>query len=210
MPRNVAKIVQTCFEHVLWQFSRRKNLPRVPWRVGFSKIFKIIKKISKIQNWSKSFSMVSKRVLNMLWGDFSEFLCPVFHAGLFRFSWLKDMRSVFWTWKIWIRFSGLKIWGRYIEKIQEKIQKNFKFLKLSKIVPKCPNVFWGFFREEIFFPLIHEGSSLGNFSKKISKFPEGPKSCPKVSKRVLNKLWGDVFENFLPSVPCSAFQIFWT
>ena len=97
MPKNVAKIVQTCFEHVLWQFSRKKILPSVPWRVGFSKIFKIIKKVSKFQNWPKSFSKVSKRILNMLWGDFSEFLCPVFHAGLFRFSGLKDMRSVFWT-----------------------------------------------------------------------------------------------------------------
>ena len=56
----------TCFEHVLWQFSRNKILPRVPWRVGFSKVFKIIKKISKFQNWPKSFSKVSKRVLNML------------------------------------------------------------------------------------------------------------------------------------------------
>ena len=91
--QNCPNLFWTCFVAIFL----KKKFSRVPWRVGFSKIFKIIKKISKFQNWPKSFSKVSKRVLNMLWGDFSEFLCPVFHAGLFRFSGLKDMRSVFWT-----------------------------------------------------------------------------------------------------------------
>ena len=36
-PRIVPKNVQTCFEHVLWHFFRKK-MPRVPWRVGFRKI----------------------------------------------------------------------------------------------------------------------------------------------------------------------------
>ena len=95
--QNFCQNCPTCFEHVLWQFSRLKFCPVFHGGSGFSKVFKIIKKFSKFQNWPKSFSKVSKRVLNMLWGDFSEFFCRVFHAGLFRFSGIKDMRSVFWT-----------------------------------------------------------------------------------------------------------------
>ena len=33
---------------------------------------------------------------------------------------LKNKSLIFWTWKVWIQFSGLKIWGRYLEKTQEK------------------------------------------------------------------------------------------
>ena len=81
--------VQTCFEHVLGWFSRKKFLPSVPWRVESSefckknqkifkkkmpkivpksvqtKIFKKIKKVSKFQKCPKSFPKVSKRVLKM-------------------------------------------------------------------------------------------------------------------------------------------------
>ena len=171
---------------------------------------------------------------------------------------LKTMCSVFWTETIWNRFSGLKIRGRYSEKIQEKNQEGFKFLKLSKIVLKCPNVFWGIFFEKKFSPVFHGSSSLRKISKiqkgpksftklsklalnmfffgaffpkkkfrpvfhgwsslrkfskktkKVSKFQKCQKSFPKESKRVLNMLWGDFSENFLPSVPSRAFQIFWT
>ena len=91
--QNLCQNCPTCFEHVLWQFSRLKFCPVFHGGSGFSKVFKIIKKFSKFQNWPKSFSKVSKRVLNMLWGDFSEFFCRVFHAGLFRFSGLKKVRS---------------------------------------------------------------------------------------------------------------------
>ena len=147
---------------------------------------KKIKKLSKFQNWPKSFSKVSKRVLNMLWGDFSEFFCRVFHAGLFRVSRLKNMRSVFWTEKIWIRFSGLKIWGRYMEQIQEKNQKNLKVLKLSKSFPSVQTCFGAFFGKKSFFPLFHGGSSLRKFSKKSKKFQisknafNGFPKCPNV------------------------------
>ena len=91
---------QNC-PNLLWisfvAFFPKEKLPRVPWRVGFWKISKKIKKFPKFHNWPKSFSKVSKRVLDMLWGNFSEFFCPVFHAGLFRFSGLKNKRPVFWT-----------------------------------------------------------------------------------------------------------------
>ena len=48
-----------------------------------------------------------------------------------------------------------------------------------------------------------EGRVFENFQKtqKSFKFPKTPKSFPKVSKRVLNKFWGELFEKFLPSFP---------
>ncbi len=85
----VPKSVQTCFEHVLGYFFRKKFLPSVPWTVESSKIFKKIKKFSKIQKRPKSFPKVSKRVLNMFWVNFFEKnFCPVFHgrSSLRKFS----------------------------------------------------------------------------------------------------------------------------
>ena len=71
--------------------------------------------------------------------------------------------------KKWIQFSGLKIWGRYIEKIQAKNQKKFKVPKLSKIVPKCPNVFWGFLLERYFLPTVPWRVESWKFFKKSKK-----------------------------------------
>ena len=82
MSKIVPKSVQTRFEHVLGYFFEKKFLPSVPWRVESSKIFKKIKKFSKFQKCSKSFPKVSKRVLNMYWGDFFEKkIFPVFQEG---------------------------------------------------------------------------------------------------------------------------------
>ncbi len=70
-------------------FSKTKLLPSVPWRVDSSKIFKKIKKFSKILKCPKSFPKMSKRVLNMFWGNFFErIFCPVFHgrSSLRKFS----------------------------------------------------------------------------------------------------------------------------
>ena len=69
---------------------------------------------------------------------------------------------------------------------------------MSKIVPKCPKVFWGFLLERNFCPLFHGGSSLGNSSKnqKNSQFHNCTKSFPKVCKRVFNMFWGKFIENF--------------
>ena len=111
---------------------------------------------------------------------------------------LKNMCSVFWTKTILNWFSGLKIRGRYLEKIQEKNQEGFKVLKLSKIVLKCPNVFWGIFFEKKFSPVFHGSSSL----RKISKIQKGPKSFTKLSKLALNMFWGKFSEKKVsPSVP---------
>ena len=98
-------------------FFRKKFLPSVPWRVESSKIFKKkIKKFSKFQKCPKSFPKVSKRVLNMFWGDFFEkIFCPVFHGG-------SSLRKFF--------------------KKSKKNAQNFKIPKmLQNRSQKCPNVF---------------------------------------------------------------------
>ena len=44
--------------------------------------------------------------------------------------------------------------------------------------------------------MFHGGSSFRKFSIFFSKFQKGPKSFPKVSKRVLNLFWVKFFEKF--------------
>ena len=51
-------------------------MPGVPWRVEFSKTFKIF--FSKLQKCPKSFPKVSKHVLNMFWGKLFEKFLPSF------------------------------------------------------------------------------------------------------------------------------------
>ena len=161
--------------------------------------------------------------------------------------------------KKWVWFSGLKFWGD-LEKFQGKSEKKFKILKLSKIVPKCPNVFWGDFFENLFAQCSMESPKV--FAKKSKKIQNCKKAqicsqnCPnlfwtcfvaffskvklprvpwrvgfwKISKKnqkifkipkvpkVVFKSVQTCFEHalrrffrvFLPSVPCRAFQIFWT
>ena len=106
------------------------------------------------------------------------------------------MSSVFRTWKIWVQFSGLNFWD--LEKIDEKNQKKFKVPKMSKIVPECPNVFRSNFFEKKFAQCSMEGRVFENFQKKIktfSNFQTCQKIVSKMSKRVLNMLWGIVFES---------------
>ena len=201
-PRIVPKIVQTCFEHVLWHFFRKK-MPRVPWRVGFRKISKKNQKIFKIPNWPNSSSKVSKRVLNMFWCDFSEFFCQVFHAGLFRFSGLKNMRSVFWTWKIWIRFSGLKICGRYIEQIQEKkSEKSSKFLNCPNRSQVSKRVLGLFLDRKVFSHCSMEGRAFENFqkSRKNFKFQNMPLMVSQSVPTCFEQTLGRCFWNFFRPV----------
>ena len=295
-----ANVFSTCFGANL---SKIFFCPVFPGGSGFRK-FPKNRKNSKFQKCPKSFPKVSTGVLNMLWGNFSDFFCRVFDVGLFSFSgfknvssvlqhttqqtfffhlrhsqytqshfrfsglkilgsdsrtwkqkfsfpdlkiwvqfydttlnrhffcihatvnirnstsdvldiklWvqipeLKNMSSVFRTWKIWVQFSGLELWGRDLEKIKRKNQKNFKVPEMSKDIPKCPSVFWG-----EFFEIFFDQCSIESFRKKIkenSKLQKSPELFPKLSTRVLNMLWGDFSEFFLPSFQCRAFQIFWT
>ena len=102
---------------------------------------------------------------------------------------LKNMCSVFWTKTIWNWFSGLKIRGRYLEKIQEKNQEGFKVLKLSKIVLKCPNVFWGIFFEKKFFPSVP-------WKFESSKNFKNPKR-PKIVHKSIQTCFEHVLRRFL-------------
>ena len=86
-------------------FKIPKMLKIVPKKVQ-TKIFKV-KKFFKIPKSPKSFPKVSKRVLNMFWGDFLEkIFCPV-----------------------------CSMEGRVFENFQ-KNQKSFKIPNMPKIVPK--------------------------------------------------------------------------
>ena len=123
-PKIVPKGLQTCFEHVLGNFFEKFFLPSVPffekfflpsvpWRVESSKIFKKIKNFSKFQKCPKPSPKVSKRVLNMFWGDFSK--------------------------KI---FAHCSMEGRVVENFQKK-SKTFQNCKNAQnLSRKCPNVFW--------------------------------------------------------------------
>ena len=187
------KSVQTCFEHALGRFFRF-FLPSVPCRAF---------QVSWTEKYEFSFPDLNLRVqysetiLNRhslcihatvnIRNPISDFLDLKL---LVQIPELKNMNSVFWTEKNWIQFSGLKIWGRYLEKTQEKKQKKFKVLKLSKIVLRCSNVFWGIFFEKKFSPVFHGRSSL----RKIPKIQKCPKSFPKLSKLALNMFWGNFSE----------------
>ena len=106
MPKIAPKIVQMCFEHILGQLFRKIFKPSVPWRLETSKISKKIKKDLNIQKCPNSFAKVSKRVLNVFWGEFFE-----------------------------KNFDQCSMEGRVFETFQ-KNQKNFKIPKMPKIVPK--------------------------------------------------------------------------
>ena len=145
-PKIVTKSVQTCFEIVLGQIFPKKNCyPSFPWRLESSKIFKKIKKNSKFQKCPKSFPKVSKRVLNVFWGEFFQKKC---------------YPSVPW------RLESSKIFT--------KIKKNSKFQKCPKSFPKVSkrvlNVFWGKFFEKFLTSFSMECRVFETFQKKSKNF----------------------------------------
>ena len=206
VPRIVFKSVQTCFEHDLRRFCRI-FLPSVPCRAfqiiwTWNKEFRLpkLKNMSWVcrQNAQQSFFCITARV-NVL-NSISDLLDWKLWVQIPEF---KNMSSVFRTCKTWVQFSGLKFWGRDIEKIKEKNQKSFKVPKMSKIVPKSvqtcfEHVLGQIYRKIFFASCSPEGRVFENFQKngKNSKFQKCPKSFPKVSTRVLNMLCGDFSEFF--------------
>ena len=73
---------------------------------------------------------------------------------------------------------------------------------MPKSVPKSiQTCFSVIFSKKIYAQCSMEGRVFENFQFFFSKFQKGPKSFPKVSKRVLNLFWVKFFENFMPSVP---------
>ena len=89
-------------------------------------------------------------------------------------------------------------------RVFENFQKNyFEIPKKPKSVPKSIQTgFRVIFFEKSLCPVFRGGSSFRKFSNFFfSNFQKCPKVFPKVSKRVLNMFWGNLFEKFLPSFP---------
>ena len=104
--------------------------------------------------------------------------------------------------KIWVQFSGLRIWGRDLEKSKRKIENFSKFQKCTKSISKeskrVLNMFCGNFFE-FFLPSVPWRVQSSKVFKKIKIFPKiqkCPKSFPIVFKRVLNMFWGNFSEFF--------------
>ena len=158
----------------------KKECPVFHGGSGLRKNLKKNQKILKIPKKPKTFPKVCKHVLNMFWGNFFP-----------------------------QTFAQCSMEGRVFKKFQKskKAQKSF-----AKVFNHVLNMFWGDFFENVFCPVFHGGSGLRKFSKKSKKFknPKKPKIVSKSVHTCFEHALGDVFENFLPSVPCSAFQIFWT
>ena len=120
-PKIIRKSVQTCFEHVLgWFF----------WKSFFAQCSMEGRAFENFQKNQKNFKIqkmpliVSKSVHtcfeNALGRFIRIFFCPVFHAGLFRFSGLKNMSSVFWTQKKELSFPDLKIWVQFYDTLLKR------------------------------------------------------------------------------------------
>ena len=108
--------------------------------------------------------------------------------------------------KKWVQFSGLKFWGRNLEKIQGKNQKNFKVLKLFKIVPECPNVFWGvLFEKKKNCAVFQGGSSLRKNSKKMKQTFKIPKNAFNRFQKCPHVFW-KCFGAIYPSFFCPVFH----
>ena len=156
MPKIAPKSIQTCFELVLGQIFRKIFLPSVPWRFESSKIFLKIKKFSKFQKCPKSFPKVSKRVLNMFWGKFSENFLP----------------SVPW------RVETSKIFKKKFSKLQ-KCPKLF-----PKISKRVLNLFWVKFFENFFLPSVPWRVEFSKIFKK--KYFQNSKNAQKCSQKYPN------------------------
>ena len=130
MPKIVSKSVHTCFEHALGRFFRIFFAECS--MQGFSVFLDLkmwVQFYDTLLNRHSFFihATVNKRnstsdILDLkLWVQNPE---------------LKNMISVFRTWKTWVQFSGLKLCGRDLEKIKEKKSKKIsKFQKRPKTFP---------------------------------------------------------------------------
>ena len=126
------------------------------------------KNYSKIQKGRKLFPKVSKRVLNMFWGNFFGKFLPSF------------------PWRV----ESSKFW--------EQSKKSQKSKYAQNRSQKCPNVFWTCFGAiflENFCPLFRGGSSLPKFSKKTKTF-QSSKNAQKSSQNYPNVFWTWFAANF--------------
>ena len=150
-------------------------MPSVPWRVEFSKIFKIfffkIPKMPKIV--PKSIQTCFERVLGQ---TFRKFFAQFSMAFRILENFQKNQKNF-------------------------KIPKTPKIV--PKRIQTCFDCNLGQFFRKIFAQCSMEARVFENFLKnqKILKIQKCPKSFPKKSKHVLNMFWGKLFEKFLPSFP---------
>ena len=227
--KTVPKRVQKCFEHVLGQIFWKIFKPSAPWRLETSKIFKKIKKISIFQKGPKSFPKVSKRVLNVFWGNFfrKNFAQFSMEGRVFENSQKKQRifkvpkkqkfvtKSVQTCFELVLRqifpkkiFIPVFHGGSSLRKFSKKSKKFQNSKNAQNRSQKYSNVFWTSFGanfSKTFAQFSMEGRVFGNFQKNSKKFQNSnqkrTKPFPKESKSVLNMFWGKFFEKFLPSFP---------
>ena len=185
------------------------------------------KNFSKFQKSPKSFPKLSKRVLNMFWGDFLEkFFWPVFHGG-------SDLRKFSKKSKNFQKSKKAENRSQKCPNENFQNQKKFQYSKHAQnCSQKCPNVFWSCFRvilsKKLFAQCSMEGRVFENFQKNQKRFkvprmpkivpksvqtkifkikknfniPNMPKKVPKSVQTCFEVVLGWFFrKNFLPSVP---------
>ena len=138
------------------------------------------KNFSKFQKSPKSFPKLSKRVLNMFWGDFLEkIFCPVFHGG-------SDLRKFSKKSKNFQKYKKAQNRSQKCPNENFQNQKKFQYSKHAQnCSQKCPNVFWSCFRvilsKKLFAQCSMEGRVFENFQKNQKRFkvPRMPKIVPK-------------------------------
>ena len=180
-----------------------------------------------MQKCPKSFPKVSKRVLNMFWGDFFRkfFFAHCSLEGRVVENFQKNQKLFKIAEKPKIVPKNVQtcfehVLGYFFRKIFaqcsmegrvfENFQKNRKFFKIAEkpnIVPKnvqtCFEHVLGYFFRKIFCPVFHGGSSLRKFSKKSKIFQNSKQTqnrshnCPKFFWTYFGVIFSKVF---LPSV----------
>ena len=172
---------------------------------------------------------MSKRVLNLFWGNFFQKNCyPSVPWRLESSKIFKKIKKISKFQKCPKSFPKASkrvlnvFWGEFFEKFFaqcsmdgrvfknfQKNQKNFKVPKMPKIVPEsiqtCFEQVLGQIFREIFAQFSMECRVFETFQKKSKNFQNSnqkrTKPFPKESKSVLNIFWGNFFEKFLPSFP---------
>ena len=145
MPKIVPKSIQTCFERVLGQFFRKILCPVFHGGSSLQKFSKKSKKNSKFQKCPKSFPKVSKRVLNVFWGEFSGKVLP-------SFPWSVESSKLF------------EKKSKKLSKFQPKTHKT-----VPKRIPKCFEHVLGQIFRKIFKPSVPWRLETSKIFKKIKK-----------------------------------------
>ena len=137
----------------------------------------------------------------------------------FRFSGLKIVSSDFRTQKYEFSFPDKKIWVQLVfrtlilrYRLKKISRKKWQKIQSSKIVQTCfQHVLWHFFRKKN-CPVFHGGSGFEKFQKKSKNFQNSilTKVVFRSVQTCFEHALRQFFRVFLPSVPCRAFQIFWT